>query len=76
MQNKSQLLLLVSGGGCHLLMVLQEPLERLFGLLVFNSGLFLFLLLCLDFVGIERLLLLAQLRKSTVDGKFKVKATD
>lgn len=47
-------------------MVLQEPLEGLFGLLVFNSGLLLFFLLCLNFVGIKRLLLLTQFGKCTL----------
>lgn len=58
--------LLVSGSRCHLLVVLQESLKSLFGLLVLNSSLLLFFLLCLDFVGIECLLLLTQFWKSTV----------
>lgn len=56
---------LVSGGRCHLAVVLQEPLEGLFRLLVFNSGLLLLFFLRLDFVSVERLLLLAQFWKST-----------
>lgn len=46
-------------------MVLQEPLKRLFGLLVFDSGLLLLFLLCLDFIGIEGLFLLTQFGKGT-----------
>lgn len=68
-------LLLVSGGRCHLLMVLQEPLKGLFGLLVFNSGLLLLFLLSLDFVGIESLFLLTQFGKCTLIRKGKEKST-
>lgn len=57
--------LLVSGGRSHLVMVLQEALECLFGLLVFNSGLLFLFLLCLYFVGIEGLFLLTQFGKGT-----------
>ncbi len=46
-------------------MVLQEALESLFRLLVFDSGFFLFLFLGLDFISIERLFLFTQLRQST-----------
>ncbi len=60
---RSGQLLLVSGGRCHLLMVLQEPLKGLLGLLVFDSGLLFFFFLRLDFVGIERLFLLTQFGK-------------
>lgn len=54
---------LVSGGRRHLLVVLQKPLKGFFGLFVFNSGLLLLFLLCLDFVGIECLFLLTQFWK-------------
>lgn len=64
-QQQNVQLLLVSGGRCHLLVVLQEPLKGLFGLLVFNSGLLFFLFLRLDLVSIERLFLLTQFGKST-----------
>lgn len=58
--------LLVSGGRSHLLMVLQEPLKCLFGLLVFDSGLLFLFLLRLYFVGIEGLFLLTQFGKGTL----------
>lgn len=54
-------------------MVLQEPLKRLFGLLVFDSGLLLLFLLRLDFIGIEGLFLLTQFGKGT-DFFFKKRA--
>lgn len=56
-------LLLVSGGGSHLVVVLQEPLEGLLRLLVFDPGLLLLLLLSLHLVGVEGLFLLTQLGK-------------
>ena len=48
-------------------MVLQEPLVGFLGFLVLDPGLFLLLLLCLDLVGVERLLLLTQLGQGTAD---------
>lgn len=57
------MLLLVSGGGSHLVVILQEPLEGLFRFFVFDSGLLLLLLLSLHLVSIEGLFLLTQLGK-------------
>ena len=56
---------LVSRGGRHLVVVLEEPLVGLLGLLVLDPGLLLLLLLRLHLVGVERLLLLAQLGQGT-----------
>lgn len=60
-------LLLVSGGGSHLVVVLQEPLEGLFRFFVFDSCLLLLLLLSLHLVGIEGLFLLTQLGKCALN---------
>lgn len=57
--------LLVSGGGGHLLVVLQETLEGFLGFLVLGSGFFLLLLLCLNFVSVESLLFFTQFGQST-----------
>lgn len=50
-------------------MVLQEALEGLFGLLVLDPGLLLLLLLSLHLVGVEGLLLLAQLGQRTLTAR-------
>lgn len=47
-------------------MVLQEPLEGLLRLFVFDPGLLLLLLLSLHLVGVEGLFLLTQLGKCTL----------
>lgn len=57
--------LLVSGGGSHFIVILQEALECLFGFFVFDPSLLFLLLLCLNLVGIKGLLLLTQLGQGT-----------
>lgn len=58
---------LVSGGGSHLVVVLQEPLKGLFRFFVFDPGLLLLLLLSLHLVGVEGLFLLTQLGKCALN---------